>query len=267
VRRPSNRYIVIIRGRLPRGRPPLLPAGPRASVVRATADIPAMTQITADMVELSRSRQVDVSTDAAQSIESGCRPVRCDADPCGQESTSGPSIRRRVNSSSALARARPGRRRVRDPHFRSIAGGRGASRRATRSPSSPCLTRSRTGSGFSGSDVNRPRDEPDDPGPSHAKRADLQPNSAGLPAIAAVPPKLGSVVVAIPAGSLIGLRNGCLELGRSTSALSVHRRHCLDVLICLLGHHLTLHQGRRLRGNFQSPVFESTESNSACSAS
>jgi Flp pilus assembly protein CpaB len=40
---------------------------PRASVVRATADIPAMTQITADMVELVKVAPVDVSTDAAQS--------------------------------------------------------------------------------------------------------------------------------------------------------------------------------------------------------
>jgi Flp pilus assembly protein CpaB len=40
---------------------------PRASVVRATADIPAMTQITADMVETVKVAPVDVSTDAAQS--------------------------------------------------------------------------------------------------------------------------------------------------------------------------------------------------------
>ena len=40
---------------------------PRASVVRATVDIPAMTQITADMVELVKVAPVDASTDAAKS--------------------------------------------------------------------------------------------------------------------------------------------------------------------------------------------------------
>ena len=42
---------------------------PRASVVRATADIPAMTRITSDMVELVRVAPVDVSSDAAQSTD------------------------------------------------------------------------------------------------------------------------------------------------------------------------------------------------------
>jgi Flp pilus assembly protein CpaB len=42
---------------------------PRASVVRAMADIPAMTRITPDMVELVRVAPVDVSTDAAQSTD------------------------------------------------------------------------------------------------------------------------------------------------------------------------------------------------------
>ena len=42
---------------------------PRASVVRATADIPAMTRITSDMVETVRVAPVDVSTDAAQSTD------------------------------------------------------------------------------------------------------------------------------------------------------------------------------------------------------
>lgn len=42
---------------------------PRAAVVRATADIPAMTKITSDMVELVKVAPVDVSTDAAQSTD------------------------------------------------------------------------------------------------------------------------------------------------------------------------------------------------------
>ncbi len=42
---------------------------PRAAVVRATADIPAMTQITADMVELVKVAPVDMPTDAAQSTD------------------------------------------------------------------------------------------------------------------------------------------------------------------------------------------------------
>jgi Flp pilus assembly protein CpaB len=42
---------------------------PRAAVVRATADIPAMTRITSDMVELVRVAPVDVSTNAAQSTD------------------------------------------------------------------------------------------------------------------------------------------------------------------------------------------------------
>jgi Flp pilus assembly protein CpaB len=42
---------------------------PRASVVRATADIPAMTRITPAMVELVRVAPVDASTDAAQSTD------------------------------------------------------------------------------------------------------------------------------------------------------------------------------------------------------
>ena len=35
---------------------------PRASVVRATADIPAMTQITSDMVELVKVAPVELAT-------------------------------------------------------------------------------------------------------------------------------------------------------------------------------------------------------------
>jgi Flp pilus assembly protein CpaB len=42
---------------------------PRAAVVRATADIPAMTRITTDMVELVKVAPVDVSTNAAQSTD------------------------------------------------------------------------------------------------------------------------------------------------------------------------------------------------------
>jgi Flp pilus assembly protein CpaB len=42
---------------------------PRAAVVRATADIPAMTRITTDMVELVKVAPVDVSTGAAQSTD------------------------------------------------------------------------------------------------------------------------------------------------------------------------------------------------------
>jgi len=42
---------------------------PRAAVVRATADIPAMTRITTDMVELVKIAPVDVSTNAAQSTD------------------------------------------------------------------------------------------------------------------------------------------------------------------------------------------------------
>ena len=42
---------------------------PRAAVVRATADIPAMTRITTDMVELVRVAPVDMSTGAAQSTD------------------------------------------------------------------------------------------------------------------------------------------------------------------------------------------------------
>jgi Flp pilus assembly protein CpaB len=42
---------------------------PRAAVVRATADIPAMTRITTDMVEVVKVAPVDVSTNAAQSTD------------------------------------------------------------------------------------------------------------------------------------------------------------------------------------------------------
>jgi Flp pilus assembly protein CpaB len=42
---------------------------PRASVVRAAADIPAMTRITSDMVEVVRVAPVDASSDAAQSTD------------------------------------------------------------------------------------------------------------------------------------------------------------------------------------------------------
>lgn len=42
---------------------------PRAAVVRATADIPAVTKITSDMIELVRVSPVDVSSDAAQSTD------------------------------------------------------------------------------------------------------------------------------------------------------------------------------------------------------
>ncbi len=42
---------------------------PRAAVVRATADIPAMTRITTDMVELVKVAPVDVPANAAQSTD------------------------------------------------------------------------------------------------------------------------------------------------------------------------------------------------------
>jgi flagella basal body P-ring formation protein FlgA len=42
---------------------------PRAAVVRATSDIPPMTRITTDMVELVKVAPVDVSTNAAQSTD------------------------------------------------------------------------------------------------------------------------------------------------------------------------------------------------------
>jgi Flp pilus assembly protein CpaB len=42
---------------------------PRASVVRAAADIPAMTRITSDMVEVVRVAPVDASSDAAESTD------------------------------------------------------------------------------------------------------------------------------------------------------------------------------------------------------
>jgi pilus assembly protein CpaB len=44
-------------------------AQPRTAVVRATADIPAMTQVTADMVELVRVSPLDAAPDTARSLD------------------------------------------------------------------------------------------------------------------------------------------------------------------------------------------------------
>ena len=44
-------------------------AQPRTPVVRATADIPAMTQVTADMVELVSVSPLDAATDTARSLD------------------------------------------------------------------------------------------------------------------------------------------------------------------------------------------------------
>ena len=44
-------------------------AQPRATIVRATADIPALTQVTADMVELVHVSPLDVPPDTARSLD------------------------------------------------------------------------------------------------------------------------------------------------------------------------------------------------------
>lgn len=44
-------------------------AQPRATIVRATSDVPVLTEITADMVELVRVSPLDVPLDAARSLD------------------------------------------------------------------------------------------------------------------------------------------------------------------------------------------------------
>ena len=154
---------------------------PRAAVVRATADIPAMTRITTDMVELVKVAPVDVSTNAAQSTDQVVGQYASMTILAGQEI-----------DTRALEQT-PGQQAfgfgaALDPGFVAFAipvdpsqavGGAlspGAKVTVVAVPNalkngvqaSPAPT------------VDRPRDEPDDPGPSHARRAALQPHSVGL---------------------------------------------------------------------------------------
>ena len=203
---------------------------PRASVVRATADIPAMTQITADMVELVKVAPVDVSTDAAQSTNQvvgqyAAMPILAgqeidkralDRTPGQQQFGFGAAL-----DPGDVAFAIP----ISDPSQAvgrcALAGRQGhRRRRAERAQERGC--------GFSGSDVNRPRDEPDDPGPSHAKRADLHRCSVGFRDRRGTSKarQRGRRDTGEPA---LRLRNGRLELDLLPRALGAGR-HCLDVL-------------------------------------
>ena len=204
---------------------------PRASVVRATADIPAMTQITADMVELVKVAPVDVSTDAAQSTNQvvgqyAAMPILAgqeidkralDRTPGQQQFGFGAAL-----DPGDVAFAIP----ISDPS-QAVGGALSPGAKVTVVAVPNALKNGVAG--LSGSDVDRPRDEPDDPGPSHAKRADLHPDSVGLRDRrgASEARQRGRRDTGEPA---LGLRNGRLELDLLPRALGA-RRHCLDVLI------------------------------------
>ena len=56
-------------------------AQPRVELVRATADIPVLTQITADMVELVRVSPLDAPTDSARTLDAVVGQYAGAADP------------------------------------------------------------------------------------------------------------------------------------------------------------------------------------------
>jgi len=204
---------------------------PRASVVRATADIPAMTQITADMVELVKVAPVDVSTDAAQSTNQvvgqyAAMPILAgqEIDKRALDQTPG---QQQFGFGAALdpgdvAFAIP----ISDPS-QAVAV---RSRRAPRSPSSPCRTRSRTALRLLPPPRQPSSDEPDDPGPAHAKRADIQRCSAGFRDRRGTSEarQRGRRDTSEPT---LRLRNGGAELDVLPRTLGT-RRHCLCGLIC-----------------------------------
>jgi hypothetical protein len=208
---------------------------PRATVVRAAADIAAMTRITSDMVELVKIAPVDVSSDAAQSTDQVVGQYASMAILAGQEI-----------DTRALEQT-PGQQAfgfgaALDPGDVAFAIPVDPSQAVGRCGLSWCQGHSRRrseraqerGSGLSGTHRNRPRNEPDDPCPSHSRRPALQPRAVGFrdrrSASEARQRGRGD-----PSEPALGLRNGCLDLDVLLRALGAGR-HCIDVLIGKMGH-------------------------------
>ena len=120
-------------------------AQPRAEAVRARADIPLLTPITADMVELVRVAAGDRPADAATSLDEVVGPVRGHADP-GRPVPRSP--RPGGDARAAHVRLRcalpPGHVAFALAGRAGAGGGRRAERRARWSTSSRCRTRSGT---------------------------------------------------------------------------------------------------------------------------
>ena len=205
-------------------------AQPRNGIVRATVDIAVLTPITADMLEIVSVSPADAPPNTARTLDAvvgryASVPILAgqDVDRPGARDESRP-IGLRLRRAT---RGRPGR--LRDPG-RAGAGGwrRARARRPRRRRRRPERAQD-SGLGRRLAVGRRPRPGARRPGAPDARGAPLT-DDAGRPAAARVviPPKLGSVVVAIPAARLASSPR--LPLARrSTSPSARWPRHEIGV--------------------------------------
>lgn len=184
---------------------------PRAAVVRASTDIPAMTKITPDMVELVRVAPVDVASNAAQSTDQVVGQYAAMTILAGQEidtraleQTPGQQA---FGFGAALGPGEVAFAIPIDPSG-AVGGALSAGAKVTvvavpnalknGSQASPAPTSTVLGTNLTILALRTPDGQP-------FTRA--QPGSG----VAAIPPKLGSVVVAIPANRLSAFATAALS--------------------------------------------------------